>query len=65
MMPYFQIFFQGISPIQYTVNSPSFSGVGSDNASMQSSTTSVSAFARQNVRNRKFVPDVIRNTSES
>ena len=51
---------QGVSPIQYTVTSPQqvAGGPGSDIGSTSSSVTS---FARQNVRVRKFLPDVIRN----
>ena len=51
---------QGVSPIQYTVASPQqvTGALGSDAGSTSSSVTS---FARQNVRVRKFLPDVIRN----
>ena len=51
---------QGVSPIQYTVTSPQqvTGGPGSD---IGSTSSSVASFARQNVRIRKFLPDVIRN----
>ena len=53
---------QGISPIQYTITSPNPQHYsGADTASTSSATSGLSAFARQNVRNRKFLPDVIRN----
>merc|ERR1719195_1830621 len=54
--------FKGISPIQYTVSSPQqVTGPSSDTGSTSSVTSGVVSFARQNVRNRKFLPDVIRN----
>jgi len=62
--------FKGISPIQYTISSPQqqYTGPGTNHVSDTASTSSVnsglsgvSSFARHNVRNRKFLPDVIRN----
>ena len=58
-----KFYFQGISPIQYTVNPPSqYLSPSSDITRDDASTSSdgPAAFNRIN-RHRKFMPDVIRN----